>query len=89
MHSVTITKKHCIGNSYMDGNDCPLYRAIREQIPRFPLRTVGGSWLRLIDGTTVKILNVASELGFNKGWGCYMMDEIREGKIDSFTVNFE
>src|SRR5688572_9406903 len=42
-YTVVITKKHCEGRFYKDTENCPLCSAIREQLPNFPLRSVGGS----------------------------------------------
>ncbi len=39
---VIITKKHCENTCYISTTDCPLFRAIKEQYPEFPLVSVGG-----------------------------------------------
>lgn len=44
-YSVRIEKRHCEGRKYMSIFDCPLCAAIKEQLPDFKLRSVGGNWV--------------------------------------------
>jgi len=47
--NVEILPHHCTAE-YMDTYGCPLYKAIKEQHPEFPLHSVAGTYIRTIDG---------------------------------------
>lgn len=80
MNTVTITKKHCKDANFMDVYNCPLARAIREQLPEYPLDNVGGKYVRRKDN----ILDVFSV----EDWNWTILDQIKEGKRESATVTF-
>ena len=47
--NVEILPRHCTAN-YMNTFGCPLYKAIKEQYPEFPLGSVAGTYIRTRDG---------------------------------------
>lgn len=83
MNSVTITQEDCIGGDYMS-QDCPLARAIKRELPNFPLGGVGGSFIiaRQEEGTTC-ILPFAKEL-----WNSALMSKLAKGEIPPIIVEF-
>lgn len=85
-YSVVIEKRHCIGADYGNIIDCPLFRAIREQLPEFPLHSVGGFVL------TDKNLNNWKMEANSEGiveWGeTINIGDILSGKVYSHTVTF-
>lgn len=68
---VIIKPKHTIGSDYFDGTDCPLYRAIAEQHPEFPLMTVGMTYIKDIDHNIYFI---------KSGWGVTQYHQLCGGK---------
>jgi len=82
-YKVIITKKHCINGRYSDTKGCPLFLAIREQLPDFDLEGVGGVILTSKNGDYYRFNSSGK-----KGWNTERMDEILHGIIDSHTVEF-
>lgn len=78
---VIITKQHCEGGSilsrYMNRLDCPLFRAIKEQHPEFPLRSVGGLSIMNKSDQRYKIIS---------NWDCNKVRKLRDGELESFEV---
>lgn len=99
MYTVTITKKHYDErSSFLSTNDCPLARAIKEQIPELELRSggIGGiGSVNLEDGRRLTFYpncyNISPEVQTTteQYWGMDMYKQIRDGKRESFTVTIE
>ncbi len=79
MRKVVIRQEHCTG-SYMNVFGCPLYNAIQQQHPDFPLAAVGGSHVRDHDGNKFSVSG--------DHWGMSTYQELRDGLINSVTVYF-
>jgi hypothetical protein len=90
--TVVVTEKHCEGHychNYLNTQDCPLFRAIKEQYPDFPLIAVGGKSL-LHTGDDTRPGN-AWQYGFDQkqgeaGWNYSVAKRIAMGALKSFTV---
>jgi hypothetical protein len=80
---VVITRKHCEDADYRSNTDCPLARAIKEQLPDFPLSGVGG--ITIDDKSGKRYLFDSSN---ETGWNDTTMYRILSGKIESHTVTF-
>lgn len=78
---VLITKEHCHNADYMNTRDCPLFRAIKDQYPDFPLDFVGSVFVRTSD-RRVGRFNLTAE----NRWNYFTMQKIVSGEIESFTV---
>lgn len=86
-YTVVVKKEHCIGTNYMDNLGCPLYLAIKEQLPDFPLKSVGGTHITDLEG---RQWNFSKPYYFenNNGWGYQKYRYIMDGKINEFPVTF-
>lgn len=86
--SVVITKEHIdqtgqyrfYESQYSAIHDCPLYRAIKQQYPLFPLSSVGGCHLTTTTGKIYSFKDI------DDGWDCHKMLAIASGKLNSHTV---
>jgi hypothetical protein len=93
--TVVIGGKHCDKHpdysgctNYADGSNCPLYRAIKEQYPDFPLLHVS-SWGRLETGGSEVDCAWQCDFAYNpcdEGWGDAVADRIADGELESYTV---
>lgn len=88
---VTITKKHTSGYlyQYCDNHDCPLFRAIKDQYPDYPLESVGGNYIRLVDGTQVDFaphMDSSENMTRKNAWCLSTAQTLAKGEIESFTV---
>lgn len=83
-YTVTIRKEHCEGRSYMSNDNCPLCAAIREQLPGFPLRSVGGDYVRDTSSGEWKIDNCL----YPYGWESIMVHRILSGEVKEHKVTF-
>lgn len=75
---IIITKKHCENARYGNNYDCPLFRAIREQYPEFPLAWVGGRFIRSKNGSFRHFDDI--------NWNSIKMSQIINGKIDQVEL---
>ena len=80
-HTVKITQKHCLGAEYTDNYNCPLAKAIKEQLPTFPLDRVGGGFLLDRKGNSWDFDHYI--------WNAICMEEIAYGDKDSVKVTFK
>jgi hypothetical protein len=81
---VVVRQGHCdyndiygICSNFMDSGDCPLFRAIKEQYPDFPLDGVGGTFLLTSDEHDWRI---------RSDWGYKVAYAVASGELESFTV---
>jgi hypothetical protein len=92
--TVVIEKKHCdsFGHggcaNYVNNTDCPLYRAIKEQHPDFPLTYVESYGVL---HTETDFAKGGWHYDFSDqpnvpGWGWEVADRIADGKLESYTV---
>lgn len=81
-YTVTIRKEHCINTQYRDCRGCALYRAIQEQLPGFPLKSVGGNYVRDMDHN--RWCFAASP----DGWTASKMENIKKGIVKECVVTF-
>lgn len=92
MLTVIINKTH-LGGNYVDGYDCPLFRAVKEQHPDLPLDLVGGHGSLRIKGRHVYPEGTRDDLWTNDGkeascWSHYKAIQIEKGEIDSVTLTY-
>lgn len=78
---ITIRKEHCLKGSYTDPMNCPLYLAIKEQAPDFPLFQVGVA--RIYD-TSQNIYHFE----YPK-WNSQIEEEVRMGDRGPVTLNIK
>lgn len=86
--TVVIEKRHCEGRNYGSNDDCPMCAAIREQLPDFKLKSVGGDYARDVTGRhyyfkTAMTLHLPGDK-----WNSTEVDKLRKGEIDKVTVVF-
>lgn len=86
-YTVVVEKRHCEGRKYQSNTDCPLCAAIREQIPNFKLKSVGGIGLHDSDGG--RWLLVVSNYGSADAWVSTKVQDLMNGKIKSVRVTFK
>jgi hypothetical protein len=92
--TVVIGKKHCDGDggycyNYVDPEDCPLYRATKEQYPDFPLLYVGSSGMLRTAEDKDDFDKWEYNFGWDpdsNGWDSLIAVKIAGGELDSFTV---
>lgn len=79
MYKVTVTKKHCIDSNYLDVLDCPLFRAISEQLPDLGVEMVGsGEFFTKHDRYVI-----------SDNWQVITMINILNNKIESCEVEIK
>jgi hypothetical protein len=82
--TVTITKKHCERASYKSHTNCPLAKAIKEQLPQFDLKLVGGM---IVDDNAGGEWEIKGDDPMEIiGWGPRTMEAIISGKKESCNI---
>lgn len=74
---VKVEHRHTINSSYIDITGCPLFKAIKEQYPKFPLESVAGTYISTNSG-------IFSIDGDTWGYPQYLL--LQKRKIDSVSV---
>lgn len=77
-YEVTLTKKHCKGANWHCLFDCPLYRAIKQELKSFPLLRV---YADIITTTKGSIYKYDSDK-----WSQEKMKDLLSNKIESITL---
>lgn len=83
VYEVVIEKRHCEGRAYFDNKNCPLCAAIKEQIPDFKLKSVGGDYVRDTDNNLYFF-----DARYKIGWEKFIMSAILSGEVQSHKVTF-
>jgi len=78
---VVIEQKHTVNARYIDNRDCPLFRAIKEQHPEFPLKSVAGTWIRDTENNLYAFNNA--------NWNSEVMKDLREGIVNPIEIEIE
>lgn len=82
-YTVTITKKHCENAQYFSCTDCPVFRAVKEQLPDFPLKSVGGWYIRDTSGVERRF-----EKENENVWSLIHMKQLMSDEIDKVVLTF-
>lgn len=85
--SVTITRKYIYeGQDYMNGRDCPLYKAIIDQHPNIiqgSFRIGGFGGIIFIGHSVINPLEGTNE------WDADVYDTMESGEIESVTLTYD
>jgi hypothetical protein len=90
-YTVVIEKRHCVGADYVDIFNCPLCKAMREQIKDFKLWMVGGDAIHgsYKKGWFLKYrVNVMYRFPTDY-WHYGRIGEILNGDIQSISLSFD
>ena len=83
--TVNITHKHCEGAIWSSNTDCPLFRAIKEQYPDFPLAF---TYSTDVETTTGRIIKFQTQKEYmTDGWNIVKMNELLKNEKLIFIIN--